>query len=143
MYITLKNDFHNTEVKLQARINGGVPWLSKKKLDKAHKKLCGIKNCTCGGYAGERGKQRFLLDYIYSGNMDVKGAMVIDTYSLMQPPSPLDTFLMNPYTGTVQTLDDWRSDFSTIYPDEETEFYLIEVVPDGSGWWIEKDLEPF
>ena len=50
--ITLINDFHNTDVTLRPR--GG--WLSKDQVRRARRMLCGVTGCTCGGNAGERGK---------------------------------------------------------------------------------------
>lgn len=78
MKITLTNCIHNTQVTLKTKTG----WLSKAQLDKAWKYLCGIESCTCGGYAGERGKQRWILDYQYTRNMDILGAYAIDTEAL-------------------------------------------------------------
>jgi len=144
--IKLTNDFHNTEINLKADISSGSPWLTKRQLDRAYKALCGIETCTCGGYAAERGKQRWLLDYVYSHEMDIYGAFVIDTLSLR--PSEGVVYCMNPHTGTVQSLADWQNDFNSMDEEEwgyETfeEAHLIEVIPDGSGGWIEPGEAPF
>ena len=58
MKVTLKNDFHNTEVSVE-----GKPWLTQlnermvtipvKTLRRAGMTLCGIKECTCGGFRGK------------------------------------------------------------------------------------------
>ncbi|MCP5415267.1 MAG: hypothetical protein H6961_11755 [Chromatiaceae bacterium] len=52
--ITLKNDFHNTEVRLQADIGDE---LTPAQIRRAKQALCGIDGCTCSGDAGERGQQ--------------------------------------------------------------------------------------
>ena len=62
MRLVLKNDFHGTEAVV--RINGNR--LTVRQLNRLHEQLCGIEGCTCGGYAGERGRQRYLLDYEYN-----------------------------------------------------------------------------
>lgn len=56
------------------------------------------------------------------------------------------TMMMNPATGSVATLSEWLEDFDTLSPEEwggETfeSAGLIEVVPDGSGGWIEASSE--
>ena len=53
MKITLKNDFHNTEITLIAK-NG---MLSTGQVKKSKKTLCGIAGCTCGDELGTRGNQ--------------------------------------------------------------------------------------
>lgn len=52
--ITLTNSFHGTQVALRA--NPGE-WLSRRQIQRARRALCGVKGCTCGGFAGERGPQ--------------------------------------------------------------------------------------
>lgn len=47
--ITLVNDFHNTSVNLKNKT-----W-NKLGVYRIRQRLCGIKGCTCGGPAGERG----------------------------------------------------------------------------------------
>jgi hypothetical protein len=54
MTITLKNDFHNTQIGLKSRHGHR---LSPSQVAKARKVLCGIDGCTCGGHCGERGPQ--------------------------------------------------------------------------------------
>jgi hypothetical protein len=53
--LTLKNDFHDTEIRLASMGNN----LSPRQVRRAHKALCGIADCKCGGSAGERGPQAF------------------------------------------------------------------------------------
>lgn len=52
--ITIRNDFHGTEVRLRADIGGT---LTTAQVRRAKARLCGIENCTCSGDAGERGEQ--------------------------------------------------------------------------------------
>ena len=52
MLITLVNEFHNTEAKIRGTVGGKV---SRDVVRDAEKKLCGIPECTCSGYAGVRG----------------------------------------------------------------------------------------
>ena len=46
--IKLVNDFHGTEAIVEAE-DGVIPASS---MNRARKKLCGIKNCTCGTFRG-------------------------------------------------------------------------------------------
>ena len=50
--IILTNDFHRTE----ARVDDTKP-ITKDRIRKIRKRLCGVKGCTCSGTLGERGKQ--------------------------------------------------------------------------------------
>ncbi len=52
--ITIRNDFHNTEVRIRANIGEELTW---SQIMRARRKLCGIAGCTCGGPCGERGPQ--------------------------------------------------------------------------------------
>ena len=52
--ITLRNDFHNTEVRLRASVGDS---LTKSQVTRSRRILCGIKGCKCGGYLAERGPQ--------------------------------------------------------------------------------------
>jgi hypothetical protein len=61
MYITIKNDFHNTEVR--ARIDNiewhnGYAILSPRQTKRVDRVLCGIPNCRCGGPRGKQDKFR-------------------------------------------------------------------------------------
>lgn len=52
------------------------------------------------------------------------------------------TMLMNPATGSVAPREEWEEDFRSMTPEEwggDTfeSANLVEVVPDGSGWWKE------
>lgn len=59
MKFTLKNDFHNTEVTVNARkrISDGIWWISAAAVKKAQKTLCGVDGCSCGDFIGARGHQ--------------------------------------------------------------------------------------
>jgi len=52
--ITLRNDFHNTEIRLRADVGDE---LTSAQIKRARNALCGIEGCTCSGDAGQRGKQ--------------------------------------------------------------------------------------
>ena len=50
--------------------------------------------------------------------------------------------LMNPSGGSVDTEENWRADFARMSPEEWggdafEDADLIEVEPDGDGWWKE------
>lgn len=52
----------------------------------------------------------------------------------------METMLMNPTTGSVATESEWLSDFNAMTAEEwggDTfeAAGLVEVVPDGDGWW--------
>jgi hypothetical protein len=51
--ITLTNDFHNTEV----RLNPKDGKLSARQVKRAEKVLCGMDDCICGNEAGMRGAE--------------------------------------------------------------------------------------
>lgn len=52
--IMLKNDFHNTEVRV--RVEGESPWiLSKRQSQRIDRGLCGVKGCSCGCIRGSQG----------------------------------------------------------------------------------------
>lgn len=53
MKITLKNDFHNTEINLVVKDGK----LSPAQVKRSRKALCGIAGCTCGDELGTRGQQ--------------------------------------------------------------------------------------
>ena len=72
--ITLRNDFHNTEINL-------VPHdgkLSPSQVARARRTLCGIENCCCSGDLGTRGPQDgFELEPIYDTRLgEIIGAIV-------------------------------------------------------------------
>ena len=52
--ITIRNDFHNTAVRVRANV-GDVLTISQVK--RCRKTLCSIDGCTCGGVLSERGPQ--------------------------------------------------------------------------------------
>ena len=56
--ITLRNDFHNTEVRLRAKRGDR---LTPSQIRRAWETLCGIPGCTCGGPLGERGPQEVVV----------------------------------------------------------------------------------
>ena len=53
MLITLTNEFHNTETRIQVK-DGKV---SARAGQRAWTALCGMKGCICGGQLGQRGAQ--------------------------------------------------------------------------------------
>ena len=55
---TLTNNFHNTECIVYLR----GQYLTKSQIKRSHKKLCGIKSCTCGDVAGCRPCQVIQVD---------------------------------------------------------------------------------
>jgi len=57
--ITLKNDFHNTEV----RVNPKDFELSAGQVKRAGKVLCGINGCGCGNSAGMRGHDNPAIEF--------------------------------------------------------------------------------
>ena len=65
--ITIKNEFHDTEITLIAK--GGH--LSKGQAKRAWKHLCGHKDCTCSGSLGARGVQDYLIFDNFDGTYDV------------------------------------------------------------------------
>jgi hypothetical protein len=64
--ITLRNDFHNSEVTLRAVAGQELSLLQ---VLRARRILCGIKGCTCGGNLGERGQQAVEVDVIGYDNV--------------------------------------------------------------------------
>lgn len=52
--ITIRNEYHNTEVRVRASI-GEV--LTSGQVKRCRRALCGIDGCTCGGVLSERGQQ--------------------------------------------------------------------------------------
>jgi hypothetical protein len=62
--ITLRNDFHKTEITLRANVVGSSTLsISHSQAKKAQKKLCGIKGCQCSDDMGVRGCDQ---DFHYS-----------------------------------------------------------------------------
>jgi len=62
MRITLKNDFHNREVQVNAHASCGQDGdftviLTKRQAQRTKKLLCGIPTCACSDEAGTRGLQ--------------------------------------------------------------------------------------
>lgn len=62
MKVTLRNDFHNSEVTLRTNVlshihNVATAYLSAGQVKKAKRKLCGVQGCTCSGEAGICGPQ--------------------------------------------------------------------------------------
>lgn len=52
MIITLKNDFHDTEIKIRIK-DGGI--LSQNQMARIRKTLCGMNDCACGTIRGHQG----------------------------------------------------------------------------------------
>ena len=70
--ITLRNDYHNTEVNMRPR-NGR---LTKGQIDIAKRQLCGVKGCACGDAMGCRGKQAVRIEIIIDRAGNVAGAYI-------------------------------------------------------------------
>ena len=58
------------------------------------------------------------------------------------------TMLMNPVTGSVDTLEGWKADFEAIAEEDRAALWggesfedagLVEVVKDENGDWVEAD----
>jgi hypothetical protein len=65
--IVLTNDFHNTEIKLRARINGNCFFLTNAQIKHAKKVLCPNKDCQCSGPSGLKDDNWYL-------QVEIKGA---------------------------------------------------------------------
>ena len=52
--IILKNQFHGSEVALNAKKNKGTYYISKWQAARARRELCGISDCKCGDEVGQR-----------------------------------------------------------------------------------------
>lgn len=58
MKITLRNEFHGTEIKLVPHEEAdGQLYLTGRQVHRAKQKLCGAEGCTCSGNLGTRGKK--------------------------------------------------------------------------------------
>lgn len=53
-HVSLTNDFHGSRVRVRPDAAG---WLSAGQITRARRALCGVRDCTCGGPLGERGRQ--------------------------------------------------------------------------------------
>ena len=71
MRIVLKNDFHETEVKLNIRRNNVI---NPGQLKRAKKQLCGISTCQCGGYRGHQ-------DFEYEEDCTSKGEVFLRIFN--------------------------------------------------------------
>ena len=60
MKITIRNNFHNTEVVVNVGPSNTITGATASRIQK---KLCGVSGCKCGGVLGERGPQEFTYDY--------------------------------------------------------------------------------
>lgn len=71
MKVTIRNNFHNTEVTLEAKNitleKTTEYYLSPAQVDKAKRELCGLRGCTCSGVLGQRGPQNWSGEQIYHG----------------------------------------------------------------------------
>jgi hypothetical protein len=54
--ITIANDFHNSTARVRVNATGET-YLSAATVRRVRRTLCGISDCTCGGFLGQRGKQ--------------------------------------------------------------------------------------
>lgn len=89
MRVTLYNDFHNTEVRLNARRNlngphacrGSWDWtdgyqLTPSQVKRAQRVLCGMRDCVCGNDLGMRGPQNYTVDVVQDGRTGEVSAVV-------------------------------------------------------------------
>lgn len=53
--ITLTNDYHGTDAVVMPHEDARGLYLTHGQVVRAYGKLCGMRDCHCGGYAGERG----------------------------------------------------------------------------------------
>ena len=60
--ITIKNDFHNTAVKIAKLGENGE--LTDSQIRRIRNALCGVWGCTCGGVLSERGPQDIRIETI-------------------------------------------------------------------------------
>lgn len=72
--ITLKNEFHGTQVRLRVPKSGR---LTPRQMRRAKEKLCGVSTCTCGDAAGCRPARYWDLRDCEGA---VTGAEPIDAY---------------------------------------------------------------
>jgi hypothetical protein len=77
MRITLKNDFHNTEV----RLNPKNEELSTGQVKRAQRVLCGIDDCVCGNTAGMRGNDNPAIEF----NTDWIDNKYVTTGTILEP----------------------------------------------------------
>ena len=76
MRLTLRNDFHGSEVRLDVSGDGV---LTGRQVDRARRALCGIKGCDCGGVCGTRGGQQTeYLGRTYLVHIDPLGPAMSD-----------------------------------------------------------------
>ena len=59
--ITLKNQFHGTEVTLNAKETDNGYLISKSQGARAKRELCGIHTCTCGDELGQRNHGYYIV----------------------------------------------------------------------------------
>jgi hypothetical protein len=67
MRLILKNDFHNTSVRLDVRPKHGYLRLSEYQIKRAKKALCGVLGCTCSNTVGMRGPNDYEFFPEYTG----------------------------------------------------------------------------
>jgi hypothetical protein len=67
MMLELKNDFHNTSVRIRARVGQR---LSPRTIQRIQRALCGMDDCLCSGWLGHRGPQPWApVDISYDGTV--------------------------------------------------------------------------
>lgn len=67
--IELTNDFHNTAA--HVRIGDGITRLSPRRVHSIRAQLCGIADCKCGGWLGERGRQSVAIEPQGDGTVNI------------------------------------------------------------------------
>jgi len=76
MRVTLKNDFHNTQCKINIPKNGAE--LTPRQVRRIKTTLCGVRGCRCGNDLGIRGRQ----DWSVRESMKQSGEMFYTIYNL-------------------------------------------------------------
>ena len=71
---TLVNDFHNTFTRVRTEDR----MLNRRQVLRAWRKLCGMHDCECGGYAGERGGRYFVDVYGFCGDLSYATYKIMD-----------------------------------------------------------------
>ena len=72
MKIILKNDFHNSEVKLN--VKNGV--ITKDQVKRSKTVLCGMLGCSCSDDLGMRGPQDYFIDLRMSNSGDISAIII-------------------------------------------------------------------
>lgn len=77
--VKLTNNFHNTETVVHAfsRAGSGAIFINRNQVNRAWKKLCGVKGCTCGDVAGCRPSQVFEYSSAPDSWVEIQDAEIV------------------------------------------------------------------